>query len=729
MRTDIRNKELSWLSFNERLLQEAEDLTVPLLERIKFLGIFSNNLDEFFRVRVATLKRIEKLGKKAVTIMGNAPQDVLHEIHKNVLSMQARFEHIYQNIQHELAQHHIYIINEKELDVQQAEFVRNFFRFEVRGVITPLMIDQLVNFPELDDHAIYLAVRMWKSNDPESENHALIEVPTATLSRFVILPQVGEKQCIILLDDVIRFNLDAIFAIFKYDRFDAFTIKLTRDAEIDLDDDLSESLLKKISKGISKRKSGTPVRFIFDHEIPGKFLKYLIQQIHPDQVNSNFIPGSRYHNFKDFLGFPKIGPASLQYEPRAPLPHPNLDNHESILAAIAKQDILLSYPYQTFVHVIYFLREAAIDPHVRSVHITIYRLAGKSKVVNALINAAKNGKEVTVVMELKARFDEEANIYWAKVLRDENIRVIFSPPKFKVHGKLILVTRKIGDKITRYVNIGTGNFNESTAKLYTDHALLSADPRLTGEVQKVFEALEINFVQTSFRHLLVAPFNMRKRWEKLIQNEISNAKKGKPAYIIAKLNNLTDPKIIKKLYKASQAGVVIRLMIRGMFSVVPGVPEMSENIAATGTIDRYLEHTRIFLFADGGKEQIFLSSADWMPRNLDSRVEVACPVYDKNIRAELRDYLEIHWRGNVKARVLDAKLKNEYSRQDEICKVRAQEVLHEYYRLILENNGKRPKLSDLLPRIADCNTNGTLPNVKNFNDLSIETVEANHEKD
>ena len=712
MKQTLRNKEISWLSFNERLIQEAENPAVPLLERLRFLGIFSNNLDEFFRVRVATLKRLEKLGKKAVNIIGEDPQEVLKQIHLYVLKLQSRFDKIYSILLSELERNNIFIVDETELTPHQGMIIRNYFRKEVRGVLTPIMLDQLVQFPELDDHAIYLAVRMWRSQKPDKIAHALIEVPTFLLSRFFVLPQDCEKQFVILLEDIIRYNLDEIFSIFKYDNFEAFTIKLTRDAELELDDDLSESVVKKIAKGLSKRKTGTPVRFIFDHLIPGSFLKYLIEQIHPDQVNSNFVPGGRYHNFKDFINFPSLNETQLHYKPQAILSHPQLDNRYSILATISKNDLMLNLPYQSFMHVIDLLREAAIDPHVQSIRLTVYRLAKQSKVVNALINAAKNGKDVTVAMELKARFDEEANIQWAKVLRENGIRVVYSPPSFKIHAKLILITRKEGEKLTYYTTIGTGNFNENTAILYSDHVLLTSNKQVAAEVLKVFELLENNFVQTTFWHLLVSPFNMRKKLEKMIQKEILNAQSGKDAYIILKINNLTDAKIIKKLYKASQAGVKIRLMIRGMFSLIPGVKGLSENIEATGIIDRYLEHTRIFVFANGGNEKIYISSADLMPRNLDNRIEIACPIEDIAIRQTIRDYLEIHWQDNVKARVLNRSMDNQYYANGNAIDIRAQEVLHTYFKLFFENNGEKPNLDILLPVKVN-----PLPKAENFEEL------------
>lgn len=678
MKVKMRSKELSWLSFNARLLQEARDPLVPLLERIKFLGIFSSNLDEFFRVRVATLKRLERLGKKAVKLIGDSPEKVLKKIHETVLAQRGEFEQIYQEILKELAQEKIFIINERELSEEQAGFVRQYFREQVRPAIIPIMIDRLEKFPDLKDHAIYLAIRMWSSQNPAKIRYALIEVPTDALPRFILLPEDNGNQYIMLLDDLIRFSLGEIFAMFRFDRQEAYTIKLTRDAELDISDDFSDSLVRKISKSLTQRKRGKPVRFIYDQQIPEDLLTFLIKRLKLMKDESNFIPGGRYHNFKDFINFPAVGPETLRYRFPKPLPHRHIQPGRSLLETIRERDILLHYPYQTFDHLIDFLREAAIDPTVSSIKMTLYRVAKNSKVINALISAARNGKSVTVSIELQARFDEEANIYWSNRLQEEGVRVIHSAPNIKIHAKLLLVTQKIKRKTIRYASIGTGNFHEATARLYTDHSLFTADSHITEEVKQVFDVLENNYQRSNFRHLLVSPFNMRKTWLRLIQNEIKQARDGKEAYIIVKLNNLTDPDIIKKLYQASQAGVTVQLMVRGMFSLVPGVEGMSENIRAAGIIDKYLEHSRVFVFCHGGDAKYFLSSADWMPRNLDRRVEVACPIYDEEIQQEIRRYLDIQWRDNVKARALNKDLDNQYRVTSGDERVRCQEMLYEY---------------------------------------------------
>jgi len=675
---NIRNKELSWLSFNSRLLQEASDSTVPLIERIKFLGIFSSNLDEFFRVRVATLKRLLDLGARAKKIIGHDPDKILKEIHRIVLEQSADFDRIYQSIIKELEREKIYIINETELNVQQKAYVADYFQRKVRPALVPIMLDQLSTVPTLKDHSIYLAVRMSRKDDPDKKQHAVIQVPDSC-PRFVLLPQIRGGQYIILLDNVIRFSLGKIFAIFDYDHFEAYTIKLTRDAELDMDDDLSESILAKMQEGLKKRKQGKPVRFIFDSTIPADFLNFLLKKLKLNKKDSDMIPGARYHNFKDFMSFPKIGPNSLVNEPTRPLQHPMIDLNSSIFRTIDQQDILLTYPYQSFNYVLDLLREAAIDPNVTTIRITLYRVASDSNVINALINAAKNGKSVKVIMELQARFDEEANIYWSQKLRDEGVKVVHGLPGLKVHAKLILIGRKVGKRKSNYLCVGTGNYNESTAKVYSDHTLFTSDARLTGEVRKVFDFLESSYKIDTYRHLFVSPFNMRKKLVSMINTEISNAKAGQPAWIFLKLNNLTDPKMVKKLYKAAEEGVKVRLMVRGMFSPVIDQPKLNGNMEATGMVDKYLEHSRIMIFCNGGEERYYLTSADWMPRNLDKRVEVACPVYDPIVQRELKDFMEIHWSDNSKSRLLDNDLQNRYRKHKNRKPVRAQNELYRYF--------------------------------------------------
>ena len=673
----FRNKELSWLAFNGRVLQEASDTSVPLLERLSFLGIFSSNLDEFFRVRVAHLRRLEQFGAGARRIINDDPSEILKEIHEVVLKQQALFESTYRSILQELEQDGISIIKEDELNPAQEAYIREFHRQKLRPTLIPLMINHLTEFPQLKDQAIYLAVYLHSSKSKRSE-YALIEIPTDVLSRFVILPKVGDREYVILLDDVIRYCLKDIFAIFPFDHFEAFTIKLTRDAQLDLDEDLYGSYIEKISKGVKQRRSGAPVRFIYDNKMPRRMLKLLQRKMGLDTESGPFIPGGRYHNFKDFMGFPRIGPKKLSAAPLEPLHHPDLDAAPTFFKAIQRRDVLLHYPYQTFDYLIEFLRQAAIDPKVKSIKMTLYRVARNSKIVNALINASRNGKRVTVVMELQARFDEADNVYWSERLQEEGVRVINGVPGLKVHAKLILITRVSHRKTVLYANIGTGNPNETTARVYTDDSLFTADERITAEVGRVFGFLENNYKRTTFKHLIVSPFDTRRKLTKLIDTEIRNAGKGRPARIILKVNNLEDRGLIRKLYEASEAGVDVRLMVRGMFSLVPGVKHVSARIEATAILDRFLEHSRVMAFANGGAEKLFIASGDWMERNVDHRVEVACPIYDPALQKQLKDVLNILWNDNVKARVLDKELRNQYRPVAGDRRTHAQEAIFTY---------------------------------------------------
>ena len=676
-RPPLRNKEISWLAFNGRVLQEASDTSVPLLERLSFLGIFSSNLDEFFRVRVAHLRRLEQLGAGARRLMGEDPSAVLKEIHAIVLKQQALFESTYRNILQELEQHGISIVRESELNPAQEAYIKEFYQQKLRPTLIPLMINHLTQFPQLKDQAIYLAISLYSSKSRRSE-YALIEIPTDVLSRFVILPKAGDREYVILLDDVIRYCLKDIFSIFPFDQFEAYTIKVTRDAGLDLDDDLYESYIEKISKGLKQRRSGAPVRFIYDNQIPRRLLKLLQGKMGLDTESGPFIPGGRYHNFKDFMSFPRIGPKKLSAPPLPPLAHMDFDAAATFFKAIRRRDILVHYPYQTFDYLIEFLRQAAIDPKVRSIKMTLYRVARNSKIVNALINASRNGKRVTVVMELQARFDEADNVYWSERLQEEGVRVINGVPGLKVHAKLILITRVSHRKTMLYANIGTGNFNETTARIYTDDSLFTADERITGEVSRVFGFLESNYRRTTFKHLMVSPYDTRRKLTKLIDTEIKNAGKGRPAHILLKINNLEDGGLIRKLYEAAEAGVEVRLMVRGMFSLVPGVKHFSERIEATAILDRFLEHSRVMAFANGGDEKLYIASGDWMERNVDHRVEVACPIYDPSLKKQLRDVLDIVWQDNVKARVLDKDLRNQYRTVGGGARTRAQEAIYTY---------------------------------------------------
>ena len=679
MKIELRNREMSWLSFNGRVLQEAADPTVPLLERVTFLGIFSSNLDEFFRVRVAFLTRLAQVGKPARKVLDADPKKILKDIQRLVLKQQADFEDLYQQILRELAHENICIIDETQLSDEQAAFVKHYVQQNVRPVLIPLMINHLSHFPDLKDHAIYLAVCLSATPRTKKPQYALIEVPTDILPRFVILPSSEDKNYIILLDDVIRYGLKDIFSMFRFTHLEAYTIKLTRDAELDIDDDLSESYLRKIAKSLKQRKFGTPVRFVYDSQMPEHLLRFLTRKLKLQALESSLIPGGKYHNFKDFMTFPRIGAPRLRYPPWPALPHRDFAQKKSLFTAMEKRDVLLHYPYQSFDSLIDLLREAAIDPQVTSIQMTLYRVATQSQVINALINAAKNGKRVTVVMELQARFDEAHNVRWAQTLQEEGVRVIDAVPGLKVHAKLLLITRRAQKKSRLYATVGTGNFNETTAQLYSDHSLFTTDTRITTEVKKVFEFLEKNYQRGAFRHLLVSPFNMRRQLIRCIDREIKQARRGEEASILLKANNLDDRQLIKKLYDASQAGVEIRLMIRGMFALIPGIKGMSDHIRATGTVDRFLEHSRVFVFGAGGAGAYYLSSADCMRRNFDQRVEVACPIYDPDLQQEISDFLEIHWRDNVKARILNEKLDNPYNTFPSSPRVRAQEQLYTYF--------------------------------------------------
>lgn len=673
--TALVNRELSWLSFNERVLQEANDPTVPLIERIKFLGIFSSNRDEFFRVRVATIRRMLKIAKKAKNVLGENPHVLLNKIMNKVMEKQDSFEEIYQNILKELELYNIFIINEKQLTAEQGEYVREYFHEYVFPALVPIMVDQIPQFPWLKDRAIYLIIKLVRPN--KKNKFALVEIPTDKISRFLVLPK--ENKFIILLDDVIRYCLRDIFYHFNFESAEAYTIKLTRDAELDIEQDVSKSLVKKISESINRRKKGEPVRLEYDEEIAPDILKFISKRL-KFLKDHNTIRGGRYLNFIDFIKFPNIGKSELKYKFPAPLYHPELKKNQSVLKVIRKKDILLTYPYLSFHHVIDVLREASIDPKVKSIHITLYRVSRNSNIVNALINAVKNGKQVTAVVELQARFDEERNIFWSNRLQEEGAKVIYGVPGLKAHTKLFLITREENGHNCHYAHLGTGNFNEETAKIYCDHSLLTFDKRITKEVAEIFSFYTDNYKTGNYKHLLVSPFYMRKKLIGLMDKEIKHAKEGKEARMFLKMNSLVDEAMIKKLYEASDHGVKIKLIVRGICSLVPGIKGMSENIEAISIVDKYLEHSRVFVFFNKGDEKYFISSADMMHRNLDFRSEVATPVYDKHIQKELKDILEIQWKDNVKARIINESQDNTYRTTESKTKVRAQDEIYKYFK-------------------------------------------------
>ena len=676
------SRELSWLAFNQRVLQEAEDPSVPIIERLKFLGIYSSNRDEFFRVRVASLKRMIDLKKEAMDIFLGLPKAVLAQVDKEVVSQQKQFDRIYTGLLAELRGHQIHVLNETQLSPDQEAFVKDYFIDEVRPTLVPIMLDLAPKFPYLRDKSVYLLVRLTASKGKHQPRYSLIELPTSVLPRFVVLPKEGDKNFIILLDDVIRFSLGNIFGASHYDTFEAYNIKLTRDAELSFDTDLSLSFVEKMEKSIQQRKKGISVRFVYDAKMPQEMLQMLMHAM-KITASSSLIPGGRYHNFKDFMGFPNVGGKRTRFAKLKQLPHPDLPQGGSVMKVLAKKDVLLCYPYHSFYPVLDLLREAAIDPKVTEIKITLYRAAKRSKIVNALINAIRNGKKVTAVVELQARFDEEANVYWSKQLQDEGATVIFGVPGLKVHSKLLLVKRIEGKQTVNYARIGTGNFNEDTAKVYSDHSLFTSDVRLTSEVATMFRFFERNFEVGEYRHLLVSPFFMRNHITALIDKEIALAHAGLKAYFVLKLNNLVDRELIDKIYEASAAGVKVQIIVRGMCSLKAGVPDLSENVTAISIVGRFLEHSRILIFGNGGDEQIFITSADLMSRNLDGRSEVACPIYDPEIKKQVRKMIDLQLKDNVKARILDPDRRNAYL-ASKGPKVESHKALYEFYRELSE---------------------------------------------
>ena len=684
------NRELSWLKFNARVLQEAADEKVPLLERLRFAGIFSNNLDEFFKVRYATVKRVA-MNESSDKELGVHAKELLEEITKEVIQLQDESLSIINTITEELEKEQIFIVNEKTLLPEHEAFVNTYFYDKVRPALFTIILNDLEKFPQLKDDVAYLAVKMTLKEDEKASGvqkffsskaykekiqYALIELPT-TLNRFIELPQVGDKHYIIMLDDVIRFCLHLIFSIFNYESLSANMIKITRDAELDIDDDLSKSFVEKISSSVEDRRKGAPVRFVYDKTIDKDTLHFLIEKMGIVNTDS-VIPGGRYHNRRDYMSFPSLGRTDLTYAPIHPLPVKGLTSEESLLKKIAEKDYLQFTPYHTFSNIIWFLREAALDPKVKSVKITIYRLAKNSQVVNSLINAVKNGKKVTVQIELQARFDEESNIRYAEQLKAEGVKLIFGVRGLKVHSKICVIEREEGKGIKRYGFISTGNFNESTAKVYTDYTLFTANQDILKEVNKVFNFFETNYNIQKYKHLIVSPHYTKKILKQLIEEEIKNAKAGKEAYIKLKMNNITSYKMIDKLYEASRAGVKIQMIVRGICCLVPGIEGMSENIEVISIVDKFLEHPRLFIFGNNGNPKIYISSADWMTRNISFRVEVGCPIYDEAIKQELIDTFEISWADNVKARVIDQAQDNHY-RPHTLPAQRSQVALYEYY--------------------------------------------------
>ncbi|SHG96916.1 polyphosphate kinase 1 [Flagellimonas flava] len=690
VKNEYVNREISWLHFNARVLQESADQKVPLIDRLRFLGIFSNNLDEFFKVRYATVKRIVDAGKTGKSVLGGEKaKDLLEEITKIVIAQQARSLEILNSIEEELKKENIFIINENEVSESQAEFIHEYFFKEVNQELMTIILNDLTEFPLLKDTAAYLAVKMVMKGDESNgtygrNRYALIEIPKG-IDRFIVLPKEGDKNFIIILDDLIRFCLDSVFTMFEFESISAHMIKITRDAELDIDNDLTKSFIEKISSSVEHRKISDPVRFVYDKSIDKDTLQFLKEKMNIVDTDS-VIPGGRYHNRRDYMGFPSLGRQDLMYKKIEPLPVNGFSMEGSLLEMIAQKDYMIYTPYHTFAYVTKFLREVALDPKVRAIKITVYRLANDSQIASALINAVKNGKQVTVQIELQARFDEQANIQYANQLQAEGVKLIFGVPGLKVHSKICLVEREEQEGIRRYGFISTGNFNESTAKIYTDYTLFTAHDGILKEMGKVFDFFETNYKIHKYKHLVVSPHYTKSTFIKLIDNEIENAQAGGEAYIKIKMNSFTSYKMVDKLYEASRAGVKIQLIIRGVCCLVPGVPEMSDNIEAISVVDKFLEHPRLFIFGNNGNPKIYISSADWMTRNLDFRVEVGCPIYDPDIKQELLDTFNISWEDNQKARVFSEKQDNAYRVNDEgETEIRSQFALYDYYKDKLES--------------------------------------------
>lgn len=674
----IRNRELSWLEFNGRVLQEAADKRNPLYERIKFLAIYSSNLDEFFRVRIASIRSLLALKKTSQKALPLDPDKLLKKAHRIISTQQHAFGRIYQHgILPDLKANNIFIVNEKQLTESQAEFARNYFREKIAADTRPYYISRSFMPPVIQNRQLYFIVDLAIANEETKEvkeEIAIVAIPSS-LSRFVELPREGKKMFVMFIDDVIRLNLKELFA--RYEVRGAYAVKLTRDAEMHIDDEFEGDILEKIQLGLRNRKRGVPSRFLYDPSMPEKALKAIATflKLRPNDM----IAGGRYHNFSDFFQFPKPDNAKLFDKPMPSLPIPELDEAKKMTSVITERDVLLHYPYHSYDYVVRFLREAAKDPNVTTIKITLYRVANNSAVVEALKQAAENGKDVTAFIEVKARFDEESNLYWAGELERAGVTVLYSFPGLKVHAKLLIVTRIEKEQKKRYAYMATGNFNEKTATLYTDLGLFTANEKLTKEVNEVFRILSRKERSREFKELLVAPFNMRETFEKYVDTEIANAREGKRAAIIIKLNSLEDTQMIRKLYDASKAGVRVRLIIRGICCLVPGAEGIGMNIKAISIVDRFLEHARIFVFHNGGEERILLGSADWMTRNLSSRIETVFPIFDEAARKTIKDVLEIQQKDNVKARII-AKGKTNAYRRNSSEKIRSQIALYDYYK-------------------------------------------------
>ena len=680
-------KELSWLSFNQRVLQEAADKNNPIIERIRFLGIFSSNLDEFYRVRVAEVKRnILILSNKSET-EGAAEQVALMEsIQNTVIEHIAEFELIYADIVKVLKRYNICIDTQNELTDYQISWVRQFFTNKVLRHIAPVLLHNKVDLvSRLNDRSLYLFVALHVED--KASKYAVIEVPSHQISRFVVIPpQKSRKQKhIILIEDIVKICLSQVFKGFvEFDTLEAYSFQMTRDSEYSINDEIDESYVEKMSLSMKQRLSAEPVRIDYESTMPDELLHYLKRRLKLSNID-DMVPGRTYRNFKDFIGFPNEGRDYLENPELPAISTKDFTDFDTVFDAIRHKDILLHYPYHRYLHFTEFVRQAAFDPSVKHIRINIYRVAKNSRIVNSLIDAVDNGKTVTVLVELRARFDEENNIEWAKKMKDAGIRVVFGVPSLKVHCKLCIVSRKEKGNIVRYVHFGTGNFNEKTAKIYTDMSLFTCNQELADEAVNVFEFIQAPYLRHKFKHLLLSPLNSRTKIYLLIRQEIQNAKDGLKSGIIIKFNNLVDQKLIDELYKASQAGVRIKMIIRGMCALKPGIKGLSENISVISIVDRFLEHPRIMVFENNGENKIFISSADWMTRNMDQRVEVGCPIYDPEIKQNILNILNIQFQDTLKARIIDVEQKNNYVRRGNRKKMRSQLEIYDYLKRLEKN--------------------------------------------
>lgn len=677
-------KEISWLAFNERVLQEAADPNVPIIERIRFLGIYSNNQDEFFKVRIAELKRQALIGLASDK---SSTANILKEAINKSSALTLKFNQIYSDITEELAKVGIYFKNETEINEYQRAWIKDFFTNKVKPYISPVIVtDDLDLLSRLKDSYTYLSVKM---TDDDEKHNALIEIPTSHIDRIVRIPNADPNdtnKIMIMLDDIIRICLDDIFkGFFTYKKIKAYCIKMNRDAEYNLSLELNRTMIESMSEGLKQRLTAIPTRLAYDKDMPREMVNFLVKKLKMSDYDS-ISAGNRYHNMKDFLGFPCLDNKDLEYEKFTPLHCYDFDSETTMFNAISKNDILLYYPYYTFSYFTELLRQSSYDPSVVAIKINIYRVARDSQVIKALIDAANNGKQVTVVVELKARFDESNNIEWAKILTEAGVKVLFGLPSLKIHSKLCLITRKENGKLVKYCHIGTGNFNEKSARIYTDFALFTKNEKLTEEVDSVFDFIEAPYIQPKFEHLMVSPVNSRSQIYKLIEREISNAQKGKEAKITVKVNNLVDEGIIERLYYASQAGVKINMIVRGMCSLTTNVKNLSTNISIRSIVDRFLEHPRVMIFHNDGDNKIFISSADWMTRNLDHRIEVATPIFSKKLKKIIKDIMDIQLADNVKARIIDEKQTNKYVEPKPGEKiVRSQYEIYKYLSHLEEN--------------------------------------------